>query len=138
MGGGKTFGLNFKSNLAPSENFYWKIINISLDGYICLGLLIVYSPNAGIFRLFGLVQTSSTSSRARFQCLSKATKYAMQYPRMSWLCRVQTLILHRFSLHFLRNSNGPTTRSILVNTFLSIRFFLLGMGTVIKSIKNKN
>nr|CAD7202176.1 unnamed protein product [Timema douglasi] len=47
-------------------------------------------PRATAFLLTGLVQTSVTSSRARFQCLSKAATKAIQYPRIPFMFRIYT------------------------------------------------
>lgn len=73
----------------------------------------IHLPIAGgAFRLLGafLVQISSTSVRARFHCLSKATRVACRSPRMPvalrvFTCNKQSFVLGLSSAIFLFNTH---------------------------------
>ena len=54
-----------------------------------------------------LVKTSSTSTRATFQCLSKATKKPVQLPRIETAPLSNTLTLMRSNAHLANAAMGP-------------------------------
>ena len=87
-------------------------------------------PSTGAFLLLFLVNCSSTSVRAMFQCLSKAATNPEVTPLTSDNPLVQTFTLSPSSIHLLSTESGPGLNSpILLNICLKSFLDLPGTGS---------
>ena len=102
--------------LSHSSVFLLCFTTLSTDAPTVSERLDAFSPTANFssnsssregFPCRFLVNTSSTSTRATFQCLSKAIKKPVQLPRMETAPRSNTLTLMRSNAHLANAAIGP-------------------------------